>query len=44
MGPGSDTEKLDQVGRAPRLSGPGARAARRQEPDFDEKTTGRRKR
>jgi hypothetical protein len=44
MGPGSDTEKLDQVGNAPRLSGPGARTARSKEPDFDEKTTGRRKR
>jgi hypothetical protein len=44
MGPGSDTEKLDQVGKAPRLSGPGARTARGKEPDFDEKTTGRRKR
>ena len=44
MGPGDDTEKLDQVGKAPRLSGPGARTARCKEPDFDEKTTGRRKR
>ena len=44
MGPGDDTEQLDQVGREPRLSGPGARAARGKEPDFDEKTTGRRKR
>jgi hypothetical protein len=44
MGPGDDTEQLDQVGRAPRLSGPGARAAKSKAPDFDEKTTGRRKR
>lgn len=44
MGPGGDTEKLDQVGKGSRLSGPGARAARVREPDFDEKTTGRRKR
>lgn len=44
MGPGSDTDKLDQVGKVSKLSGPGARAARGKEPDFDEKTTGRRKR
>jgi hypothetical protein len=41
---GDDAEELDQVGNAPRLSGPGARTARSKEPDFDEKTTGRRKR
>jgi len=44
MGPGGDTEKLNQVGKEPRLTGPGARASRQsQEPDFDEKTTGRKK-
>ena len=37
-------ENLDAVTKAPRLSGPGARTARSKEPDFDEKTTGRRKR
>lgn len=38
------TDDLDAVIKTPRLSGPGARAARGREPDFDEKTTGRRKR
>ena len=38
------TADLDAVTKAPRLSGPGARTARGKEPDFDEKTTGRRKR
>jgi hypothetical protein len=40
----AENAKLDQVGQEPRLSGPGARASRQsQEPDFDEKTTGRKK-
>ena len=44
MGPGSDTEKLDKVGKEPRLTGPGARASKQtSEPDFDERTLGRRK-
>ena len=44
MGPGGDTEKLNQVDKEPRLTGPGAKASRQtQEPDFDEKTTGRKK-
>ena len=39
-----DIEKLNQVSKEPRLSGPGARASRQsQEPDFDEKTLGRKK-
>jgi hypothetical protein len=38
------TDDLDAVIKTPRLSGPGARTARGKEPDFDEKTTGRRKR
>jgi hypothetical protein len=38
------TADLDAVTKTPRLSGPGARTARGKEPDFDEKTTGRRKR
>ena len=38
------TADLDQVGKEPRLTGPGAKASRQsQEPDFDEKTTGRKK-
>jgi hypothetical protein len=38
------TADLDKVGKEPRLTGPGARASKRsQEPDFDEKTLGRRK-
>jgi len=40
----AENAKLDQVGQEPRLSGPGARASRQnQEPDFDEKITGRKK-
>jgi hypothetical protein len=40
----AENAKLDQVGQEPRLSGPGARASRQsQEPDFDEKTLGRKK-
>lgn len=42
--PGSDVETLDKISTGSRLSGPGARTARSKEPDFDEKTTGRRKR
>jgi len=42
--PGSDIEKLDQISKASRLSGPGVKAARSKTPDFDEKTTGRKKR
>lgn len=38
------TDDLDAVTKAPRLSGPGAKKARSVEPDFDEKTTGRRRR
>jgi hypothetical protein len=38
------TADLDAVGKQPRLTGPGARASKRsQDPDFDEKTLGRRK-
>jgi len=38
------TADLDKVGKEPRLTGPGARASKRsQEPDFDERTLGRRK-
>jgi len=45
MGPGISTKKLNQVGQEPRLTGPGASASRQnQEPDFDEKTTGRARR
>jgi hypothetical protein len=43
-GPKLGTDDLDAVTKAPRLSGPGAKKARSVEPDFDEKTTGRRKR
>jgi hypothetical protein len=42
--PGGDVETLDKISTGSRLSGPGARTARSKEPDFDEKTTGRRKR
>jgi hypothetical protein len=42
--PGSDVETLDKISTGSRLSGPGARTARSKQPDFDEKTTGRRKR
>lgn len=42
--PGSDVETLDKISAGSRLSGPGARTARSKQPDFDEKTTGRRKR
>jgi len=39
-----DTDDYDKITNAPRLKGPGAKAARQaQEPDFDEKTTGRKK-
>jgi hypothetical protein len=38
------TADLDKVGKEPRLTGPGARASKRsQEPDFDERVLGRRK-
>lgn len=38
------TADLDKVSKEPRLTGPGARASRQsQEPDFDERTLGRRK-
>lgn len=44
IGSGVSTEKLNQVGQVPRLTGPGARASRQnQEPDFDERTLGRKK-
>lgn len=43
--PEAETDRLDKALSAPRLTGPGARAARAQrEPDFDERTTGRRRR
>jgi hypothetical protein len=39
-----DTDDLNQVGKEPRLTGPGAKASRKAtQPDFDEKTLGRRK-
>lgn len=39
-----DTDDYDKMTNTPRLKGPGAKAARQaQEPDFDEKTTGRKK-
>jgi hypothetical protein len=38
-----DTEKLDQVTNSPRLTGPGARASKQSDPDYSEKTLGRRK-
>jgi hypothetical protein len=42
IGPGGDTEKLNQVGQGSRLTGPGAQASRQsQEPDFDPSVTGR---
>ena len=38
------TADLDKVGKEPRLTGPGARASKQsQEPDFDERTLGRKK-
>jgi hypothetical protein len=38
------TADLDKVGKEPRLTGPGARASRQtREPDFDERTLGRKK-
>jgi hypothetical protein len=38
------TADLDQVGKEPRLTGPGAKASRQtREPDFDERTLGRKK-
>ena len=41
---GMDDNDYDQITNTPRLTGPGAKASRQsQEPDFDEKTTGRRK-
>lgn len=43
-GPKLGTDDLDAVTKSPRLSGPGAKKARSVEPDFDEKTTGRRRR
>jgi hypothetical protein len=40
MGP--STDELDAVTQAPRLTGPGARAARKKiDPDYSEKTLGR---
>ena len=37
-------DDLNQIGREPRLSGPGAKASRlSQDADFDEKTLGRKK-
>jgi hypothetical protein len=40
-----DNDSLDQVGKEPRLKGPGARAARQAvEPNFDASATGREKR
>jgi hypothetical protein len=38
-----DTEKLDQVTNSPRLTGPGAQASKKSDPDYSEKTLGRRK-
>lgn len=39
-----DTDDFDKITNTPRLKGPGAKAARQsQDPDFDEKTTGRKK-
>ena len=39
-----DADDLNQVGKEPRLTGPGAKAARKnQEPDFDVSVTGRQK-
>ena len=44
MGPGDDTEKLDRLGREPRLTGPGAKASRQnRDPNFDVSVTGREK-
>jgi hypothetical protein len=41
----AENAKLDAVGTTPRLTGPGAKASRQAtQPDFDEKTTGRKKR
>jgi hypothetical protein len=38
------TADLDKVGKEPRLTGPGAKASRQtREPDFDERTLGRKK-
>ena len=42
--PRLSVDDLDAETNAPRLTGPGAKASRQsQEPDFDEKTTGRKK-
>jgi hypothetical protein len=42
MGPGGDTEKLNQVDKEPRLTGPGARASRQaQEPRMTKDVLGR---
>jgi hypothetical protein len=42
MGPGDTTNKLNQVGKEPRLTGPGAGASRQsQDPNFDVAVTGR---
>jgi hypothetical protein len=42
MGPGGDTEKLNQVGQGSRLTGPGANASRKnRDPNFDVAVTGR---
>jgi len=39
-----DSEDYDKITNTPRLTGPGAKASRQsREPDFDEKTTGRKK-
>jgi hypothetical protein len=43
LGSMDNTEKLDQVTNSPRLTGPGARASKQSDPDYSEKTLGRRK-
>jgi hypothetical protein len=44
IGPGGDTDKLNQVGKQPRLTGPGAKASKQaQDANFDASVTGREK-
>jgi hypothetical protein len=41
MGPGDDTDKLNQVGKEPRLTGPGVKASKQSAARTDAATLGR---
>lgn len=43
LDPEEKTARLDQVANSPRLSGPGVKASKQSDPDYSEKTLGRRK-